>query len=429
MLDSGRARRAHGRSHAKSRPAAHQFTNRTSNRMKQITPGVAPDPVATHPLSATKTIEAMRADVGLPPGSRVAVAMSGGVDSSVVAGLLVEAGYEVVGLTARLYDVDPTEVVRAGSCCAPEDARDARGVAASLGIRHFVLDEREIFERDVMRPFLEDWQAGRTPNPCVACNRSLKFDRLVARARTLGARALATGHYARLDADPAGYPRLRRGRDRGKDQAYFLYPLEAETAGFLRFPLGAMTKTEVRQHGERLGLSVAEKPESMDICFVGAKKPADWVAANGGAPGGALVSLTGLRLGQHDNLAKFTVGQRRGLGLPGGSDPLYVVDKSADGTVIVGRHKDLAVERLTLAAYNTVTGDLPDVGAEVGLQVRHRARPVAAEVEQADAKRIVLRLLSKLNGAASGQAGVIFDADRVLGGGTIQDVARVSEPT
>ncbi len=374
-------------------------------------------------------IDLIRADIALPVGSRVAVAMSGGVDSSVVAALLVEAGYEVIGLTARLYDVDPTEVVRAGSCCAPEDARDARGVAADLGIRHYVLDERAVFERDVMQPFLADWREGRTPNPCVACNRSLKFDRLVGRARMLGAEALATGHYAQLDRDDDGHARLRRGRDRGKDQAYFLYPLQADVAGYLRFPLGAMTKTEVRDHGDRLGLCVADKPESMDICFVGAKKPAEWVAANGGAPSGALVDLAGTRLGQHSNLARFTVGQRRGLGLPGGGEPHYVVDKSADGTVVLGHHEDLLVARLTLEGYNSVTGSVPATGARVGLQVRHRGRPVEAEVVGSGADGLVLRLCAALDGAARGQAGVLFDADRVLGGGTIQQVTRASERT
>ncbi|MCO4761000.1 MAG: tRNA 2-thiouridine(34) synthase MnmA [Myxococcales bacterium] len=385
--------------------------------MNQATTTDMPQPPAA-------PVAEMRADIGLPVGSRVAVAMSGGVDSSVVAGLLVEAGYEVIGLTARLYDVDPTEVARPGSCCAPEDARDARGVSATLGIRHYVLDEREIFHRDVIQPFLDDWRAGRTPNPCVACNRSLKFDRLVARARALGAQALATGHYARLDRDENGRARLRRGQDRGKDQAYFLYPLEPDVASFLRFPLGAMSKQEVRDHGQRLDLAVSDKPESMDICFVGAKKPAEWVASHGGAPSGTLVDLSGMRLGKHDNLAKFTVGQRRGLGLPGGGEAKYVVAKAADGTVTVGDHADLRVERLTLTPYSSVTGDELKPGRRVGIQVRHRARPVSAEVELVNGDQLVLRLCADLHGAACGQAGVVFDEERVLGGGTITDVTR-----
>ncbi|HAN30542.1 MAG TPA: tRNA 2-thiouridine(34) synthase MnmA, partial [Myxococcales bacterium] len=250
-----------------------------------------------------------REQIGLPSGARVAVAMSGGVDSSVVAALLVEAGYDVIGLTARLYDTEATEVPRAGSCCAPEDARDAKGVAAQLGFRHYVLDERQSFREEVIGPFIESWRTGQTPNPCVACNRSLKFDRLLKRALSLGAEVLATGHYAQLDADDGGRPRLRRGMDRGKDQAYFLYPLPAVQARLLRFPLGGLSKTDVREHAERLGLDVAQKAESMDICFVGAKKPADWMAAQGQVPGGELISLDGTRLGRHDNLAKFTVGQ------------------------------------------------------------------------------------------------------------------------
>lgn len=406
-----------------------------------------PDPAAN--VAPDRVSSAELPDLRLRPGARVAVAMSGGVDSSVVAGLLAEAGFDVVGLTARLYDVDPTEVPRAGSCCAPEDARDARAVAASMGIRHYVLDERRAFHADVVAPFLEAWRVGETPNPCVSCNRSLKFDRLVARAKALGAEALATGHYARLDLDDAGHPRLQRGHDRAKDQAYFLHPLPASTAAYLRFPLGAMSKEQVRAHGERLQIPVAQKPESMDICFVGAQKPADWVASRGPIPSGALVDLAGTRLGQHSNLARYTVGQRRGLGLPGGQGVRYVVDKRADGTVVVGAREDLRVATLCMAPYNSVTGRPPQVGDVAAVQVRHRASAVAAEVIAVQAwdadvpgpegaapgLAVTVRVTADLMGAARGQSGVLFDGERVLGGGAIVTVTthrelsqRASEP-
>ena len=367
-------------------------------------------------------------DIRLPAGARVAVAMSGGVDSSTVAALLVEAGFEVIGLTARLYDVDSADletVRRAGTCCAPDDARDARSVSRKLGIRHYVLDEREAFAAAVTSKFIDDWRNARTPNPCVECNRTLKFERLTEHARTLGAAALATGHYARLGADDAGRPLLRRAIDQSKDQAYFLYPLRPEVASFVRFPLGTMSKAEVRAHARRLGVAVADKPESMDICFTAGRTPAQYVGEHGAAVSGHIVDVNGTRLAKHANLAKFTVGQRKGLGIAtaASTEPRrFVLDKRADGTVVVGPRELLQVHALRIQDYSSVVGDSLTVGQRVTVQVRHRGTPVAAEVTNVMVDCVEIAVLSALEGAARGQSAVLWHDGRVLGGGIIADV-------
>lgn len=420
--------------------------------MTSVPVALAPSPAASEsPRNDAATVATVRAAVGLPVAARVAVAMSGGVDSSAVAGLLVEAGYAVFGLTARLYDVDLDDAAtrRAGTCCAPEDARDARSVAQQLGIRHYVLDEREVFRRDVIDRFVGEWDAGDTPNPCVECNRSLKFDRLVAQALVLGAEALATGHYARLDRDDDGQPRLRRAADAAKDQSYFLYPLTGKAASFLRFPLGNLTKPEVRAHAVRLGLPTADKAESMDICFTGAKGARAYVEQAAGARPGAIVDVHGTTLGRHAGIAGFTVGQRHGLGLPSGpaagvsgkngmatvgSDdtaPRYVLDKRADGTVVVGGREALRVRELGLDGCSWV-GEVPAVGTIVGVQVRHRGKAVLARVERSGEGAIgqntransdfTLVIAGEMLGAGRGQAAVVYADDRVLGGGRIARV-------
>ncbi len=368
----------------------------------------------------------MRKIMRLPVGARVAVAMSGGVDSSAVAALLVEAGYEVFGLTARLYDVDPTLIGRAGTCCAPEDARDARSVAWQLGIRHYTLDEREVFARVVIDRFVADYDRGDTPNPCVECNRTLKFEVLVQEARALGAQALATGHYARLDLDEHGQPVLRRGVDPQKDQSYFLHPLSPEVGKFVRFPLGTWQKAQVRGHAARLGVPVANKRESMDVCFVAASTPADFVAGHRGARPGAIVDLAGTQLGRHAGIAGFAVGQRHGLGLPPQhpeAPPWYVVDKRPDGTIVVGPHEALRATTVQLRDLSWV-GAEPPVDTELLLQVRHRGKPVPARIQQSADGVVTLAVLDDLFAAGRGQSGVLFDGDRVLGGGIISDASR-----
>lgn len=387
------------------------------------------------PAPADAVPLAVRAALRLPAGSRVAVAMSGGVDSSTVAGLLLEAGYQVFGLTARLYDVDLQAERKSGTCCAPEDARDARSVAQHLGIRHYVLDEREVFRTEVIDRFVQAYDAGDTPNPCVECNRSLKFDRLVGMARALGAEALATGHYARLDLDEDGQPTLRRAVDLTKDQAYFLHPLGPGAAGYVRFPLGALTKTQVRDHATRLGLPTAAKRESMDVCFVGSQSAQAFVEKLAGSKPGPLLDLAGTRLGQHAGVAGFTVGQRHGLPrlagtAQGDASPRYVVDKRPDGTVIVGGRQDLRVAELELDGCTFVSGLPPKPGQLLAIQVRHRAQPVPAVLTGVLGDRVTVQLRGELHAAGRGQSGVLWHEDRVLGGGRIARVqAAPADPT
>lgn len=366
-----------------------------------------------------------RAAIRLPAGSRIAVAMSGGVDSSTVAALLVEAGYEVFGLTARLYDLPDDTVVSVGSCCAPRDAADARATASKLGIRHYVVDERAHFETHVMARFADDYASARTPNPCVECNRHLKFDRLLERALLLGAEALATGHYARLDVDAAGDVQLYRGQDRAKDQAYFLHALRPESARWLRFPLGALDKAAVRDEARRLDVPVADKPESMDICFVAGKTHADWVADRDQAVSGTIIDVTGMRIGRHDNLARFTVGQRRGLGVGAGGEKRYVVDKRSDGTVVVGDHAALAVEGVCLAEFGTIAGNDVAIGAMLALQWRHRGPTVDVVVSARHDDVVTLRCLTPIFGVAPGQSGILLAGERVVGGGIIDRIDRI----
>lgn len=395
------------------------------------------EPAAVEP-AAVEPAAFQLADLHLPAGARVAVAMSGGVDSSVVAGLLVEAGFEVIGLTARLSDAAPEATTRAGSCCAPRDARDARAVAAKLGIRHYVIDERERFADLVIAPFAAAWAAGLTPNPCVSCNRHLKFDLLLERARLVGAVALCTGHYARLAPDAAGRWQLRRGADPDKDQAYFLHPLRPEAAGSLRFPLGAMSKADVRAHARRLGLAVAEKPESMDICFTGGRPPGDWLSQRpeikARAGGGVLVALDGTRLGSHAGQHRFTIGQRRGHGVAGGGGPLYVVAKESDGAVVLGDLAALTVAEVDVADAGTIDGAPLVEGAFALAQWRHRGEQRLAQVMRATADRWTLRFVEPALAIAPGQSLVLTDAEgpdagvRLLGGGVVAGTRRPGAP-
>ena len=349
-----------------------------------------------------------------PPGTRVVVAMSGGVDSSVVAALCVEAGCETIGVTLQLYD-DGASRARSGACCAGADIADARRVAAGLGIPHYVLDYEDAFRAAVVDNFADAYLRGETPVPCVACNRTVKFRDLLAVARDLGADCLATGHYVRRVAGRTG-PELHRAVDPGKDQSYFLYATTLPQLGFLRFPLGTLDKVSVRNHAARLGVAVAAKPDSQDICFVPGGDYAAVVrrlrpAAD--APG-EVVDLAGRTIGRHGGTVGFTVGQRRGLDIGGQPEPLYVVGiDPAARRVIAGPRAALAVGQVELADTNWLTADLP---GSVEVKIRSTARPAAALLDGAVGS---IAFAVPEYGVARGQAAVVYAGTRVLGGGTI----------
>jgi tRNA-specific 2-thiouridylase len=351
---------------------------------------------------------------------RVVVAMSGGVDSSVTAALLHEAGHEVVGLSMRLRDAAPEERSGGGSCCSPDDLRDARAVCDTLGVPHYVVDYRDAFRKAVIEPFARAYLAGRTPNPCVLCNDHLKFAALLTRARALGADALATGHYARITAGPDGRLALRRAADRRKDQSYFLFGMDQKALGRTLFPLGDMDKDTVRDHARRFGLPNGDKPDSEDICFVPDGDYARVVEeVVGEVPGpGPIVDESGRVLGTHRGVHHFTVGQRKGLGVAS-EERLYVLSVDGPGGVItVGGADRLQVAGLRAERCHWVDA-APDPERVVDAQIRYRHEGAAARVRvEGDAARVTF--LAPQRAVAPGQAVVLYDGDRVLGGGWIE---------
>ncbi|TGY87630.1 tRNA 2-thiouridine(34) synthase MnmA [Marinicauda algicola] len=364
-------------------------------------------------------------DLGGDPSShRVVAAMSGGVDSSVVAAVLHRAGYDVVGMTLQLYDHGEA-IHRKGACCAGQDIHDARRVAEALGFPHYVLDYESRFREQVMEDFAETYLAGATPIPCVRCNQTVKFADLLATARQLGADALATGHYIRRQMAGGNRPELRRAADAGKDQSYFLFATTGEQLDFLRFPLGHLTKDQTRALAEAFGLVVAHKPDSQDICFVPDGDYASVVKKlrPDAAVPGEIVHLDGRVLGTHEGVIHYTVGQRRGLGIATG-EPLYVVRLDAENArVIVGPREALEVTRIRLADVNWIgDGDLAEAdGLPVGVKVRSTRPPTPAALEVRDGAVTVI-LHRGEEGVAPGQACVFYSAgdhDRVLGGGWI----------
>ncbi|TCZ54638.1 tRNA 2-thiouridine(34) synthase MnmA [Roseicella aquatilis] len=353
---------------------------------------------------------------------RILVAMSGGVDSSVVAGLLREQGHEVIGATLQLYD-HGAATSRKGSCCAGQDIHDARRVADRLDIPHYVLDKESRFSEAVVQDFADSYARGETPIPCVRCNQTVKFHDLVGLARDLGAEAMATGHYVRR-VEGAGGAELRRAVDPGRDQSYFLFATTREQLEFSRFPLGDYPdKAAVRAVAARLGLAVAEKPDSQDICFVPQGRYHEVVAKHrpDAAAPGEIVHLDGRVLGRHGGIARYTVGQGRGLGQASrdGEEPLYVTGVEA-GTrrVIVGPRRTLAQPVVTVGEVNWL---IPPPGGPLRCQVKLRAREEPRPALAAwDAAAGLLRVTPEEPAiAAPGQACVLYDGDRVLGGGFI----------
>ena len=350
--------------------------------------------------------------------TRVVVAMSGGVDSSVVAALLKSQGYDVIGITLQLYD-HGAMVNKKGACCAGQDIHDARRVAESLGIPHYVLNYESKFKESVMEDFADTYLAGATPIPCVRCNQSVKFKDLLQTARDLGADCMATGHYVQRLVGADGRAELHRGVDPDKDQSYFLFATTQEQLEFLRFPLGGLRKEETRMLADQYGLAVAAKPDSQDICFV----PTGGYAAviekirPGSSEPGEICHVDGRVLGAHAGIIHYTIGQRKGLG--GGSDgPLYVVKLDATNKrVIVGPREALARTAFTINELNWLDVLAPRTGIRV--KVRSAQPPVLAALTPATDAQARIELAVPYEGIAPGQACVVYDGDRVLGGGWI----------
>jgi len=339
---------------------------------------------------------------------RVLVAMSGGVDSSVAAALLHEQGHECVGVTLHLWDASGDQQV--GRCCAPEDREDARRTCDHLGIPHFVLDEREAFREHVVEPFLDEYRSGRTPIPCVHCNRTVKLVHLASLAPRFGATAVATGHYARLVDG-----RLLRGVDHGKDQSYFLFGVPSEVLSRMRFPLGGMQKGETREHGRRLGVPNADKPDSQELCFVPDGDVGAFAASERGpGRGGVLRTEDGEVLATHEGVERFTIGQRKGLGLGGG--PTRYVLRIVSDDVVVGEESALYSDRLR-AGDSAWLQEVPE-RFRAQVRVRYRHAPADAEITRTP-EGFEARFDAPQRALTPGQAAVVYRGDEVLGGGFI----------
>ena len=350
---------------------------------------------------------------------RIVVAMSGGVDSSVAAALLAREGHDVIGLSMQLYD-QREGTTRFGSCCTIDDLHDARRVAARLGIPHYILNFEREFDDRVVSDFVREYAAGRTPIPCVHCNGDLKFATLAARAEALGATAVATGHYARVERAADGTFLLKRGTDPGKDQSYFLFTLTQAQLAHARFPVGDLDKATVREQARDLGLAVAEKPDSHEICFVSNGDHAAFVERHHPAPGsGEIRDLHGRVLGRHEGVHRFTVGQRKGLGLAS-PIPLYVVGiQAATNSVTVGPRDALARDTLTASGVNWIAGTPPASGARVTAQIRYRHKEAPASITPVDNGRVQVKFDEPQIAVAPGQAVVFYDGEVVVGGGWI----------
>lgn len=368
-----------------------------------------------------------------PQDTTVVVAMSGGVDSSVVAALLHKLGYKTIGITLQLWDYTPASdggTKKFGTCCALDDVYDARRVCQTMGIPHYVLNYESEFKGAVIDDFVETYLAGATPIPCVRCNQRIKFDRLLEKAKMLGADILATGHYVRKVHGENGQPEMHRGLSPQKDQSYFLFTTTPEQLAFSAFPLGDYTKDETRALAAEFGLHVAEKKDSQDICFVPGgdyRKVVKKFAPEAAAPGN-IVDEQGRVLGQHDGIIGFTVGQRKGLGVAAG-EPLYVISiRPATREVVLGPRSSLATRTFTVKDLNWL--DAPKDGDEVSVKVRNAHVGNLARVKYIDGDRVEVELYEAHDAVSPGQAAVFYKGTQVLGGGWIEvpQMSRLSEP-
>jgi len=353
--------------------------------------------------------------------TRVVVAMSGGVDSSVAAALLVDAGYDVLGMMMRLWSDDAAGGAQHNRCCQPAQMQDARRIADQLGIPFYVLDSQAVFRRTVVQAFIDVHRAGATPNPCLTCNRQIRFDWLLRNALALDADYLATGHYARISHDDSGAYLLRRGLDRHKDQSYVLSVMNQWQLERVLFPIGELPKSHVRELAAKYGLDLAGKKDSQDLCFLGGQDYRAFLrrhAADVLQPG-PIVSVQGETLGKHTGLANYTIGQRKGLGISANT-ALYVVDMVHDSnTLVLGRRDELGSRRMRVCDAHWVSGKPPLPAFRAEVQIRYRARSQPAAVELRPGGELCVRFDEAQQGITPGQAAVLYQGDVCLGGGII----------